>query len=123
MNDTDFKKATEFTDLDLDRNFLMWVHERLQLVYGENELLDYMHRLRAIIERTPYWNSNRCTSFACNGLDELKKALIKQAEDQREDDRPLTQKELHDMGLRSCEQCGETAWDGRICHACGMKEI
>ena len=25
--------------------------------------------------------------------------------------------------LSECEQCGETAWDGRICHACGMKEI
>lgn len=28
-----------------------------------------------------------------------------------------------EMGLRSCEQCGEIAWDGRICHSCGMKEI
>jgi len=26
-------------------------------------------------------------------------------------------------GLASCEQCGEKAWDGYICHACGMKEI
>ncbi len=25
--------------------------------------------------------------------------------------------------LSNCEQCGETAWDGRICHACGLKEI
>ena len=28
-----------------------------------------------------------------------------------------------EMGLRSCAQCGEIAWDGRICYACGMKEI
>lgn len=28
-----------------------------------------------------------------------------------------------EMGLSSCEQCGEIAWDGRICHSCGMKEI
>lgn len=28
-----------------------------------------------------------------------------------------------EMGLRSCENCGETAWDGRICHICGMKDI
>lgn len=27
------------------------------------------------------------------------------------------------MDLSSCEQCGEYAWDGYICHACGMKEI
>ena len=25
--------------------------------------------------------------------------------------------------LAQCEQCNEKAWDGRICHACGMKEI
>ena len=28
-----------------------------------------------------------------------------------------------EMGLRSCEQCGEKAWDGYICHACGLKAI
>jgi len=28
-----------------------------------------------------------------------------------------------DMGLRSCEQCDEIAWDGRICYACGAKDI
>ena len=28
-----------------------------------------------------------------------------------------------DLGLASCEQCGEKAWDGYICHSCGVKEI
>ena len=28
-----------------------------------------------------------------------------------------------DLGLEDCEQCGENAWDGRICHSCGAKEI
>jgi hypothetical protein len=28
-----------------------------------------------------------------------------------------------ELDLANCEQCGEAAWDGRICHACGMKEI
>ena len=28
-----------------------------------------------------------------------------------------------EMGLSRCEQCDEIAWDGRICHSCGMKEI
>jgi hypothetical protein len=23
--------------------------------------------------------------------------------------------------LDNCEQCGDTAWDGRICHSCGAK--
>jgi len=25
--------------------------------------------------------------------------------------------------LAECEQCGELAWDGYICHSCGMKSI
>jgi hypothetical protein len=28
-----------------------------------------------------------------------------------------------EAGMSRCEQCDEIAWDGRICHACGMKEI
>ena len=33
------------------------------------------------------------------------------------------EEEEKDLGLAKCEQCGEAAWDGRICHACGMKII
>lgn len=36
-----------------DREFLIWLHERLKLVHGESELKDYMHKLRAIICATP----------------------------------------------------------------------
>ena len=28
-----------------------------------------------------------------------------------------------EMGLSICPQCDEFAWDGRICHHCGMKDI
>jgi len=28
-----------------------------------------------------------------------------------------------DINLAECEQCGEPAWDGYICHSCGMKII
>ncbi len=41
----------------------------------------------------------------------------------QEEEKEPTEQELKDMGLSDCEQCGETAWDGRICHVCGMKEI
>lgn len=34
-----------------DSTFLQWVHDRLVHVHGENELYDYMHRLRSIIEK------------------------------------------------------------------------
>ncbi len=36
-----------------DREFLMWLHERLEHVHSESPLVDYMHRLRAIIVSTP----------------------------------------------------------------------
>jgi len=36
-----------------DRDFLMWLHERLVHVHGEDRLKDYMHKLRCIIVATP----------------------------------------------------------------------
>ena len=33
-----------------DLEFLMWLHDRLEHVHSENPLIDYMHKLRAIIE-------------------------------------------------------------------------
>lgn len=36
-----------------DRKFLIWLHERLEHVHGEDPLFDYMWKLRSIIEATP----------------------------------------------------------------------
>jgi hypothetical protein len=36
-----------------DREFLIWIHQRLIKVYGENYLADYMHRLREVIHTIP----------------------------------------------------------------------
>jgi len=33
-----------------DRDFLIWLHDRLEFVHGENHSFDYMHKLRSIIE-------------------------------------------------------------------------
>jgi hypothetical protein len=35
-----------------DKEFLQWIHDRLALVHGENESLDYMWKLRSIISST-----------------------------------------------------------------------
>ena len=53
-----------------DREFLCWLHERLEHVHGENPLMDYMHKLRAIIQATP---EDKCTPniSRANGLTEL----------------------------------------------------
>lgn len=54
-----------------DRCFLMWLHERLEKVHGEDACYDYMHKLRAIIKATPEdrYTPNMGTG---NGLNELK---------------------------------------------------
>lgn len=33
-----------------DRDFLIWLHERLEHVHRENPRVDYMHKLRSIIK-------------------------------------------------------------------------
>ena len=35
----------------------------------------------------------------------------------------LKEQEIKELDLEECEQCGEEAWDGRICHSCGAKDI
>lgn len=113
----------DFSNLDYDRDFLMWIHERLQNVHGEKELYDYMHRLRCIIANIPDWRVTPNDGRGTNGLETLKQALITQKAKEIEDEREYTEQELEDLGLSSCEQCDETAFDGRICHACGLKII
>ena len=55
-----------------DRDFLIWIHERLINVYNEDPLLDYMHRLRGIIYNAPI----KRTSFpASNSIEDLKLIL------------------------------------------------
>ena len=36
-----------------DKQFLRWIHQRLQHHHGENPWYDYMHKLRCIIDRVP----------------------------------------------------------------------
>lgn len=36
-----------------DRKHLMWLHDRLVRRFGEHPLVDYLHRLRDIVDRTP----------------------------------------------------------------------
>ena len=56
-----------------DRDFLIWIHERLEHV-GEDPLADHMHKLRAIIYATDedQLTPNR---ILANSLSDLKKLL------------------------------------------------
>lgn len=56
-----------------DREFLIWLHKRLEYVHKENPLVDYMHKLRAIIEATPEGKvSPNCSGS--NSLGDLREA-------------------------------------------------
>jgi len=35
-----------------DKEFLQWIHDRLRFVYGENQHVDYMIKLKSIIRST-----------------------------------------------------------------------
>lgn len=54
-----------------DREFLIWIHERLQHVHGENPLTDYMHKLRVIILGTdPLRETANVDTY--NSIEEIK---------------------------------------------------
>ena len=57
-----------------DREFLMWIHARLTEVHKESPIVDYMHKLRAIIEST---DKDKITPnvLTCNSLDALEVIL------------------------------------------------
>lgn len=57
-----------------DREFLMWLHARLTEIHGESPLVDYMHKLRAVIRATPadQYTPNNNT---CNSLLELQREI------------------------------------------------
>ncbi len=57
-----------------DRDFLIWIHERLTNVHKESPLVDYMHKLRAIIRNTPKDKATENIS-SCNNIRELLKEL------------------------------------------------
>ena len=57
-----------------DKEFLIWIHERLTEVHGENPTFDYMHKLRAIIKATD--PEKQTPNIATgNSIDDLKQDL------------------------------------------------
>lgn len=49
-----------------DREFLIWIHERLSITHKEEDTMDYMHKLRAIIKSTdPDKDTPNCNTGNC----------------------------------------------------------
>lgn len=57
-----------------DREFLTWIHARLQDHHVENPHMDFMHKLRAIILATPKEQTSPQVG-AINNHDDLLRAL------------------------------------------------
>lgn len=57
-----------------DKEFLKWIHERLEYVHKESPLMDYMHKLRAIIRDM---DADQCSpnTNTGNSLKDLEKSL------------------------------------------------
>lgn len=63
-------------DLDLtDRDFLCWIHERLEHVYNESPIVDFMNKLRVIITTIPANQRTPNDGRACLSLEELRRSL------------------------------------------------
>ena len=56
-----------------DRDFLIWLHERLVNIHGENDCYGFMHRLRNIIANTPA--AQKSPAVVSNSLTDLKKHI------------------------------------------------
>lgn len=60
-----------------DREFLIWLHQRLVKVHKESKYVDYMHFLRDIIYTTPKDRRSRgdvCTMHSSIVQDEIRAA-------------------------------------------------
>ena len=57
-----------------DREFLAWIHERLENVHGENPHYGYMHKPRCIIRATPD-NQHTPNMNSKNSLEEMLESI------------------------------------------------
>lgn len=54
----------------------MWIHERLEHVHGESCLMDYMHKLRAIIAEMPADRKTVSVGQGKNSLETLQQSIL-----------------------------------------------
>lgn len=57
-----------------DRDFLIWIHERLEKVHGDGNCYDFMHKLRCIIRATPE-KQDTPNMDSKNSLEEMLKSI------------------------------------------------
>jgi len=62
-----------------DREFLIWIHQRLINVHGEDPLVDYMGKLRCIIAKTPGNKTTPNDGAGGNNIEDLTRRLEEDA--------------------------------------------
>lgn len=67
-----------------DREFLAWIHQRLVHTHNENELCDYMHKLRCIIASIPPEQSTPNDGRGGNSFDDLWELLKGRSGEERD---------------------------------------
>ena len=63
-----------------DREFLVWIHQRLINIHGEDPLVDYMGKLRSIIAKTPGNKTTPNDGAGGNNIEDLMRRLEKAPE-------------------------------------------
>jgi hypothetical protein len=63
-----------------DREFLIWIHQRLINIHGEDPLVDYMGKLRCIIAKTPGNKTTPNDGAGGNNIEDLMRRLEKAPE-------------------------------------------
>lgn len=57
-----------------DRDFLIWIHARLEN-YGDDPLMDFMHKLRAVITSIPEDQETPSDGRGGNNIDQMLEKL------------------------------------------------
>jgi hypothetical protein len=84
--------------------------------------------IRRIDEYNEWWKTlppseYRSVAIAQNGHTKRRLEMIIKGKKNGTFKKPQTPLMVECEGLEECEGCGEKAWDGYICHSCGLKVI
>jgi hypothetical protein len=81
-----------------DKDFLQWIHSRLEHVHGENPNYDYMHWLQKIIDSYQDIESHKADADSLNALFDMQHGRVREAEQLWRDNNPGNEMVMPDLG-------------------------